>query len=134
MNRPTPHAVAVIASTITVASLVMAMTTGTGPDTGVFLLISVISLAVATLAWNAARSTDRPGSRPANRWRTLLLVGAGLLAGVLVIINVPPYNHKDLPGAGWVVMMLSLVTSIALITVGLTIGIAQRSTRRTTTL
>jgi hypothetical protein len=44
---------------------------------------------------------------------------------------VPPYSNRELPEAGWVLMMLSLVTSVALITVGLTMGIARRMNRHT---
>ena len=69
----------------------------------------------------------------ANRWRTFLILGVALLALVLVVINVRPYNDKELPEAGWVLMMTSLVTSVGLIVVGLTMGIAQRSSRHTKT-
>jgi hypothetical protein len=56
-----------------------------------------------------------------------------LLALVIVVINVPPYNDDELPDAGWAVMMLSLVTSVALITIGLTMGIARRASHRSGT-
>lgn len=133
MNRPSSRTVAMIASSVTVASLGIAITTGTGADTAVFLLIAIAALVVATLAWKAARPADQNGSTIVNRWRTLLLSGVALLATVIVVINVPPYNDRDLPSAGWALLMLSLVTSIALITVGLTMGIARRSTRHATT-
>ena len=67
-----------------------------------------------------------------NRWRTILIIGVALLAAVLVVINVPPYNDRELPEAGWLLMMLSLVTSVGLITVGLTMGIAHRLNRHST--
>jgi hypothetical protein len=133
MNRPAPQTVAVIATTCTVAALVLAIVAGTGPVVGVFLLIAVVSLVIATLSWKAARPVGqrRPGAT--NRWRTILAVGVVLLTAVIALINLPPYNDKDLPEAGWLLMMLSLVTSVGLITVGLTMGIAQRSNRHTTT-
>ncbi len=131
MNRPTPHTVALIATSITVAALILAVIAGTGPVVGVFLLIAVAALVVATLSWKAARTAGELGKATASRWRTFLLIGVALLIAVIVVINVPPYNNRDLPGAGWALMMLSLVTSVALITVGVTIGIAQRSTHRT---
>ena len=129
MNRPNPHTVAVIASSVSVASLVVATTTGTGADTGIFLLVAVLALVVATLAWRAARPATTERSF-AEHWRAMLIVGVALLAAVLTIVNVPPYNSRDMPGAGWALMMLSLVISIALITVGLTTGVARRTTRR----
>lgn len=129
MNRPTPRIVAVIASTVTVASLAMAMVTGTGAATGVFLLIAVASLVVATLAWKATHPAGQNGPTVMHRWRTILSLGIGLVTAVIVVINVPPYNDRDLPSAGWALMMLSLVTGVALITVGLTMGVARRSTR-----
>jgi hypothetical protein len=131
VNRPAPQTVAVIATVGTVAALVLAVAAGTGPIVGVFLLIAIVALVVATLSWKAARPASRAGVRVANRWRTILTVGVGLLAAVIVVINVPPYNDRELPGAGWALMMMSLVTSIGLITVGLTMGIARRSARHT---
>jgi hypothetical protein len=127
MNRPTPQTTAFIAASVTAAALVLAVVAGTGPVVGVFLLAAVAGLVVATLAWRAARPADRYGTGATNRWRSLLIVGVVLLAAVIVVINVPPYNDKDLPGPGWALMMLSLVTSVALITVGLTMRIARRS-------
>ncbi len=131
MNRPTPQTVAVVATVATVAALVLGVVAGSSPIVGVFLLIAIVSLVIATLAWKAARPISRAGVRVANRWRTVLILGVALLAVVLVVINVPPYNEKELPEAGWVLMMTSLVTSVGLITVGLTMGIAQRSSRHT---
>jgi FtsH-binding integral membrane protein len=120
-RRPTPQTVAILATGITIAAVVLAVVAGTGPVVGVFLLIAIIALVVATLAWRTARPVSG-----ASRWRTILIIGVVLLATVLVVINVPPYNNRDLPEAGWVLMMLSLVTSVGLIAVGLTMGIAHR--------
>ena len=128
-RRPSPQTAAEISTGVTVAAVVLALVAGTGPVVGVFLLAAVAALVVATLAWKAARPVGLNG---ANRWRTMLVVGAALLAAVLVVINVPPYNGKDLPGPGWALMMLSLVSSVALIVVGLTMGIAGRSAQHTT--
>jgi hypothetical protein len=133
MNRPAPRTVAVIATCVTVASLILAVIAGTGPVVGVFLLFAVGALVVATLAWKAVRAAKLTGQATVSRWRTFLLVGIALLIAVVVVINVPPYNNRELPGAGWALMMLSLVTSVALITIGVTIGIAQRSTHRAAT-
>ena len=132
MSRPQPQTetLAVVATTVTVTALVLAVVAGTGPVVGVFLLIAVAALVVATLGWKAARPAGRS---VASRWRTLLIVGVALLAAVIVVINVPPFNDKDLPGAGWALMMLSLIASVGLITVGLTMGIARRLARRATT-
>jgi hypothetical protein len=134
MNRPAPQTVAMIAAGVTVAALVLAVVAGTGPVVGVFLLAAVVALVVATLAWKAARPADQNGAGVGSRWRTLLVVGVALLTAVILVINVPPYNDRDLPGAGWALMMLSLVTSVALITFGLTMGIARRSARHTPTV
>ncbi len=132
MNRPAPQTVAVLATGVTVAALVLALVAGTGPVVGVFLLVALAALVVATLAWKAARPTGQSPVSVATRWRTMLIIGVALLAAVLVVINVPPYNNRELPEAGWVLMMLSLVTSVGLITVGLTMGIARRLNRHTT--
>ena len=131
MSSPAPRTVAVIATTVTVAALVLAVVAGTGPVVGVFILIAAAALVVATLAWKAARPADRIGAGAANRWRTFLAIGVVLLAAVIVVINVPPYNDRDMPEAGWLLMMLSLVTSVGLITVGLTMGVARRLHRHT---
>jgi lysylphosphatidylglycerol synthetase-like protein (DUF2156 family) len=131
MNRPSPQTVAVIATVATVAALVLGVVAGTGPVVGVFLLIALVSLVVATWAWKAARPIGRAGVHVANRWRAVLILGVALLAAVLLVINVPPYNDRELPEAGWVLMMLSLVSSVGLIVVGLTMGIADRSNRHT---
>jgi hypothetical protein len=128
-RRPTPQTVAVLATGVTVAALVLALVAGTGPVVGMFLLLGVVALVVATLAWKAARPV-RDAMSVASRWRTILIVGVALLATVLVVINVPPYSNRDLPEAGWVLMMLSLVTGVGLITVGLTMGIAHRLNHR----
>ena len=133
MNRPAPQTVAVIATFATVAALVLAVVAGTGPVVGVFLLIAVVALVVATLGWKAARPTSRAGVSVANRWRTVLIFGVTLLTAAIVVINVPPYNDKELPEAGWALLMMALVTSVGLITVGLTMGIASRSARHATT-
>jgi hypothetical protein len=131
MKRPTPQTVAVFATSVTMAAIVLAVVAGTGPVVGVFLLIALAALIVATLAWKAARPPTG-GASAATRWRTILIIGVALLAAVLVTINVPPYNERELPEAGWVLMMLSLVTSVGLITVGLTMGIARRLNHHTT--
>jgi lysylphosphatidylglycerol synthetase-like protein (DUF2156 family) len=133
MNDPESRIVAVVATVFAVATLVLAVVAGTGPVVGVFLLIAVAALVVATLAWKAARPTSTDGVSVSQRWRTILIAGIALLATVIVVINVPPYNNRELPEAGWIPMMLSLVSSLALITVGLTTGIARRSTRHATT-
>ena len=132
MNRPAPQTVAVIATFATVAALVLAVAAGTGPIVGVFLLIAVVALVVATLGWKATRPMSRAGGSVSNRWRTILFVGVALLAAVLLVINVPPYNDRELPGVGWALMMFSLVTGVGLITVGLTMGLARRSARHAT--
>jgi hypothetical protein len=132
MNRPAPQTVAVLATSVTVAALVLALVAGTGPVVGVFLLIALVALVVATLAWKSARPAGRSGVSIATRWRTILTIGVALLATVIVVINVPPYNDRELPEAGWLLMMMSLVTSVVLITVGLTMGIARRLNRHTT--
>jgi hypothetical protein len=132
MNRPAPQTVAVLATGVTVAALVLAVVAGTGPVVGVFLLIALVALVVATLAWKTARPAGRGGVSVANRWRTILISGVALLATVIVVINVPPYNDRELPEAGWLLMMVSLVTSVGLITVGLTMGIARRLNHHTT--
>jgi hypothetical protein len=125
MNRPTPRTVAVLATGFVVAAIVLALVVGTGPVVGVFLLVALAALVVATLAWQAARPpTDE--MTVANRWRTILIIGVTLLTVVIVVINVPPYNNRELPEAGWILMIVSLVTSVALITVGITMGIARR--------
>ncbi len=130
MNRPTPQTVAVISTGVVVGALVLAVVAGTGPVVGVFLVAGLAALVVATLAWRAARPADRSG---ANRWRTVLIVGVALLTAVIVVINVPPYNDRELPEAAWALMMLSLVCGVVLITIGLTMGIARLSTRHATT-
>jgi hypothetical protein len=132
MNRPAPQTVAVLATGVTVAALVLAVVAGTGPVVGVFLLIALVALVVATLAWKTARPEGRGGVSVANRWRTILISGVALLATVIVVINVPPYNNKELPEALWLLMMLSLVTSVGLITVGITMGIARRLNHHST--
>lgn len=126
MRRPNPQTLAVIATTVTVAALVLAFAAGTGPVVGVFLFVAIAALAVSTVAWKAARPAAQ---RVRYRWRTYLVGGVLLLGAVIATINVPPYNDRELPGIGWALMMLSLITSIGLITVGTTMGIAQRSTR-----
>ena len=110
----------------------LAIVAGTGPVVAVFLLIALVALVVTTLAWKAARPAGRSGVSVANRWRTILIIGVALLATVLVVINVPRYNNRELPEAGWLLMMLALVTSVGLITVGLTMGIARRLNHHTT--
>jgi hypothetical protein len=122
MNRPAPQTVAVLAT---------AIVAGTGPVVGVFLLIALVALVVATLAWKSARPAENGGSI-ATRWRTILIIGVALLATVILVINVPPYSNRELPEALWLLMMLALVTSVGLITVGLTMGIARRLNHHTT--
>lgn len=131
MHRPAPRTVVVVATAVTVAALVLAIAAGTGPVVGVFLLAAIAALVVATAGWRAASPAGRSGVDGANRWRTILAVGVALLATVIVVINVSPYNDTELPGVGWALMMLSLISSVALITVGLTMGIARRSARHT---
>jgi hypothetical protein len=88
-RRPTPQTVAILATGITIAAVVLAVVAGTGPVVGVFLLIAIIALVVATLAWRTARPVSG-----ASRWRTILIIGLVLLATVLVVINVPPLQQQ----------------------------------------
>lgn len=131
MHRPAPQTVAMIATAFTVAALMLAFAAGTGPVVGVFLLATIAGLIVSTLAWKAARPAGHDAAMKENRWRTFLAIGLVLFTSVIVVINVPPYNDKELPEAGWAAMMLTLITSVVLITVGLTMGIAKRSARNT---
>ena len=130
VHRPAPRTVAVVATASAVAAFVLAIVAGTGFDVGVFLLAAAVSLVIATLAWTADR---RIGSRSTMRWRSVLGLGIALLAATIVVINVPPYDERELPEAGWFLMMLSMVTGVALIIIGLTIGIARRSAHRAAT-
>lgn len=133
MKRPNPRTVAMIATATTLAALILAVVAGTGPVVGVFLLAAVIALSVATLSWRAARSADHSATAGQSRWRTLLIGGIALVAVVIVVINVPPYNDRELPEAGWALMMLSLLTGVALITVGATLGLSRRANSHATT-
>ncbi len=133
MKRPDPHTVAMAATTVTVAALVLAVVAGTGPVVGVFLLIALVSLVVATLGWKAARPAGDQVVSLVNRWRTLLFVGVALVTAAIVVVNVSPYNDRELPGVGWALLMLSLITGIGLITVGVTMGLSRRSARHTST-
>lgn len=129
MHRPAAQTVALVATAATLAAFVLAVIAGTGPVVGVFLAMTLAGLVITVLAWRAARPVGRVATVE-GRWRILLLVGLALLAAVLVVVNVPPYADRELPEAGWAVMMLSLVTSIGLITVGLTMGVARRISHR----
>ena len=126
MHRPAARTVTVIATGFTSAAFVLAVIAGTGPVVGVFLLATLVGLVVATVAWRAARPVQTSG---AGRWRPILATGIVLLAGAIVVVNVPPYRDEDLPEFGWVLMMLSTVTGIALITIGLTLAVTQRIAR-----
>jgi hypothetical protein len=133
MKRPTHQSVTIIATVAMFAALVLGVVAGTGPVVGLFVLIALLALVVATLARTASRPASGLDPSGKSHWRTFLAVGVAVLTAVLVVINVPPYNDRELPGLGWVLMMTSLVTSVGLITVGITIGIAGRSTRHETT-
>lgn len=127
MKRPHPRTVAMIATATTVAAFALAVVAGTGPVVGVFLLATVAALSVATLSWRAARSAEQQASSAQGRWRTLLVCGVALVAAAIVTINVPPYNDKELPEAGWALLMLSLLTGVALITVGASLRLSRRA-------
>jgi hypothetical protein len=132
MKHRTSQTFAALATMGVIAALVLALAAGTGPIVGVFLLIAIVSLVIATLSWNSARPIGPADMSSPNRWRTLLIAGVILLALVMVVINVPPFSNRELPEAGWLLMMTSLVTSVGLITVGLTMGFAHRSARHHT--
>ena len=130
MRRPSAHTVAVIATCFTLTAFVLAIVAGTGPVVGVFLLATVVGLAVATAAWRASRPVEGLEGAFSRRWHVVLAVGAVLLAGVIVFVNSPPYDDGEVPEAAWALMMLTTVTSVVLITIGLTLGITKRVTRR----
>lgn len=134
MKRPNARTVAMIATATTVAALILAVIAGTGPVVGVFLLAAVAALSVATFSWRAARSAEQQVAATQSRWRTLLICGGALVAAAIVVINVPPYNNKELPEAGWALMMLSLLTGVALIVVGATLGLSCRANSHTPTV
>jgi hypothetical protein len=129
MNRSASQSVTLIATVAMIAALVLGVVAGTGPVVGVFVWCAIVALVVATLARKASRRTSGVDLGSTSRWRTYLAAGIVLLTSAVVVINVPPYNDRQLPGIVWVLMMMSLVTSVGLITVGITMGIAGRSTR-----
>lgn len=56
---------------VTVAALVLAIVTGTGPVVGMFLLFAVAALVVARLALKAAGSTQQHGKATTSHWRVV---------------------------------------------------------------
>jgi len=124
MNRSSASMVAVAALSIAVGVLVLAALSGTGPATGIFLLVALVALVIATRSWKAPGSAHLAPRGVATSWTKFVVVG-GLMLGVTIAgINVAPWDNGELPGQLWGVMMLSLVAGIALLAAGLALGIA----------
>jgi hypothetical protein len=119
----------VVYGAATVASLTLAGLAGSAVGISVFGLAGVLLFgSLAVVSWRRARALGDGGHAAAHWWKYLALGTAGLTASV-VAANL---GDDTLGDNGWMVFMGALLTSVALLGVGLVLGITHAvGSRRT---
>jgi uncharacterized membrane protein YhaH (DUF805 family) len=115
----------VVYGAASVASLVLAVITGTAVGVSVMALAGVFLFgSLAVLTWRRAHALD-PGGH--TQWWRYAAAGAALLAATVVAANLA---DGELSESSWVVFMGALLTSVVLLAVGLVLGITHAVGRR----
>ncbi|MFN0089449.1 MAG: hypothetical protein ACKVWR_04135 [Acidimicrobiales bacterium] len=128
VHRPAPQSTrTVVGVVVGVAATVVGIAIGAS----FYALLLVMLAAVAFLiAVRSARSGSPATTTPGERsWKKALVVGTVLLVVQIIILNTPAADH-ELTTWQWALMMLTLLSSIALIAAGALLGISGRTRRR----
>lgn len=111
-----------------VGSLALAALAGTAVGVSVIGIAGVLLFGtLAAISWRRARALGDTGHASAHWWKYLAGGIAGL-AGTVVFANL---GGDDLPEGWWAVFMGALLTSVALMAVGVVLGITRAVSRRT---
>ncbi|MGI9021992.1 MAG: hypothetical protein ACR2HV_01930 [Acidimicrobiales bacterium] len=126
MNRPPNPAVPLVFAAVSISGVVFAMIGGSNPGMlGLGLAVAVVAGLLALAAWRHTRavSTARPATA---HWWQVLLVGVGVLATTIVVLNVVGEVSEDL----WLPMMLTLLAGVVTTASGIFLGVARLTEER----
>jgi len=128
MHGPSPQSTLTVGGVaVGVAAMVGGIVVGASFYALLLIMLAVFAFLIAILSRRATRpATAIPGQRS---WKKVSVVGVVLLAIEIVMLNVPAGDH-ELNAWQWALMMLTLLSSIALIAAGAVLGIAGRTHRR----
>ena len=127
MHRSSSSRVAMIALALAVGFTGAAVVLGGSLYAVILLVVALAGVLVAAMSWKAAQPAIVIES--SDSWRKFLVAGIGLLAIMIVLMNVP-HQDQDLSPVAWSLMMLTLVLSIVLIGTGVTLGLARLTKHR----
>jgi hypothetical protein len=128
MHRSSSSRVAMIALALAVGFTVAAVALGGSLYAVILLVVAMAGLVVATMSWRAAQPAIVIGS--SDSWKKFLAAGIGLLAFMVVLMNVPSLQDQDLSPVAWSLTMRTPVLSIVLIGTGVTLGLARLTKNR----
>lgn len=128
MKRPAHSSVALICGAFAIAGTALAIVAGPSPFAVVVLLGAVVAAVVAV----RSRRSGRPAvvvAEGSSTWKRFLFTGGGLLAVLIVAMNIPANQDSELSEVGWLALMGFLLLSMALISAGVILAIARLSSR-----
>jgi hypothetical protein len=124
MNRAMTAYVPVVFGALAVSSLIVGLVVG-------HLTVLLVCVAVAALAgglglasYRRARPNPTPSAASAQWWK-LLVSGGGLMAALIAVTTAT----GELPDHGWMAAMLTGLTAIVLMSMGVVLGLTHLATR-----
>ncbi len=127
MGQPTTTVTAGCVA-LAVGGTMAAVVTGTSLYGLLFLVVAAAATAVAVLSRGAAKPAI--ALERSSAWKKFLAAGSLLLAVLVVLMNLPGTEDRELSELAWSLMMVSLLTSFTLIGAGTVLGAAQWASRR----
>jgi hypothetical protein len=123
MNRTPTHLVPTLFAALAIASVVVGLVIGHPLVFLVCLAVAVVAGCLAVLAASRVRTLTESQPTSAHWWK-VLAAGGGLMAALVAITTAT----GELPDGGWLIAMITGLTAIVLMSIGVMLGIARLAT------
>ena len=124
MDRPSGNIVTALFSIVAAASLLLALTLGSGPTAVLFLAGGIAAGLTASWSFNATRSARVPGAVSESWWK-FLVAGSSLAAVTLVATRIPWPAAVDIGDLAYWLVVASGMTVISLVGIGIVLAVRQ---------
>jgi hypothetical protein len=124
MNRPPNAFVPLLFAAVALSSLVVGLMIGHPIVLALCLVVGGMAGVLALVAARRARVPSEPAPATAHWWK-LLASGAGLMAALIAVTTAT----GELPDNGWLVAMITGLTSIVLMSLGVVLGLTHLAGR-----
>ncbi len=122
MKRPSSHLLTVVSAVVAGSAAVLALMLGTGPAMPVFLVVALLTGAIAVWSWQATRPVRADDSAGGSWWK-ILLAGPALAVLTFVAMAIPWPTAIDLGDNAYWLIVIAFATSLTLAATGLLLGI-----------